>query len=47
MTLVICYIEQLGRDRPYEGINTKGLFGGIMALPTTINEQLCPISRSA
>lgn len=42
MTLGICYIEQLGRDKPYEGINEKGLFGGIMALPTTVRDEAEP-----
>src|SRR5699024_6845981 len=39
MTLGICYIEQLGYDKPYEGINEKGLFGGIMALPTSAKDE--------
>lgn len=49
MTLGICYIEQLGKDKPYEGINEKGLLGGIMALPTKANDESerSPIRMSA
>lgn len=49
MTLGICYIEQLGKDKPYEGINEKGLFGAIMALPTRAEDESdpSPLSMSA
>ncbi len=32
MTYGICLIEQIGIDRPYEGINEKGLFVGMAAV---------------
>ena len=33
----ICLIEQLGADRPFDGINDKGLFIGIAGLPDDIS----------
>ena len=33
----ICLIEQLGTDRPFDGINDKGLFIGIAGLPDNIS----------
>lgn len=38
-TLGFCMIEQMGEDRPYEGINEKGLFVGMAAVVNSkINE---------
>ncbi|MCK9267474.1 MAG: hypothetical protein M0P14_02030 [Alkaliphilus sp.] len=38
-TIGHCSIEQLGIDRPYEGINEKGLLAAALALSTTKEEQ--------
>lgn len=38
-TIGTCFIEQLGEDKPYEGINEKGLMVAVLALPTIREEK--------
>lgn len=38
-TIACCYIEQMGKDTAYEGINEKGLFATVIALPTIKDED--------
>ena len=38
-TIGTCFIEQLGEDKPYEGINEKGLLVAVVALPTIREEK--------
>lgn len=38
-TIGNCFIEQLGRDRPYEGLNENGLFAAALALSTSKEEK--------
>ncbi|TJX14923.1 linear amide C-N hydrolase [Tissierella creatinini] len=38
-TIGTCFIEQLGEDKPYEGINERGLLVAVVALPTIREEK--------
>ena len=38
-TIGCCFIEQMGSDRAYEGINEEGLFVAVVALPTRKEEE--------
>lgn len=38
-TIGCAFIEQMGEDRAYEGINTEGLFVAVVALPTYGGEE--------
>lgn len=44
-TIGCCFIEQMGSDRVYEGINEKGVFVSAIALPTRGEEgrQITPL----
>ncbi len=47
-TIGNCFIDQLGNDRPYEGINENGLIAIALALSTAKGEekQLSPLSMN-
>ncbi|KNF07707.1 putative choloylglycine hydrolase family protein [Gottschalkia purinilytica] len=38
-TIGCCFIEQMGEDRAYEGMNEEGLFVAVVALPTKGEED--------
>lgn len=38
-TIGCCFIEQMGSDRAYEGMNKEGLFVAVVALPTRYEEE--------
>lgn len=48
-TIGCCFIEQMGRDRAYEGMNEKGLIVSAIALPTMGEEErkLTPLKMNS
>lgn len=40
-TIGFCSVEQLGEDRPYEGMNEEGLFVGVTAIATRKGDDNC------